>query len=83
MPDIPPAFVPFVALAVIFGTLALIFGTLVVAAWQDHLRRLEQHRRRHGHECAKCGYDLRASGAATPGRCPECGAVPAETSASA
>lgn len=62
MPDIPPAFVP-------FAWLAFIVGVLAVAAWQDHKRRLEQHRRRYGHECAKCGYDLRAS----PGRCPECG----------
>ena len=64
MPNIPPALVPFVALA-------LTIGILAVAAWQDHLRRVEQHRRRHGHECAKCGYDLRA----TPGRCPECGST--------
>jgi hypothetical protein len=62
MPDIPPALVPFV-------WITFIMGVLIFAAYQDHLRRLEQWRRRHGRECAKCGYDLRA----TPGRCPECG----------
>ena len=38
-------------------------------AWR---RAARQRRRKHGH-CVSCGFDLRAS----PGRCPECGAVPA------
>ena len=72
MSDIPPALVPFVAM----GFIVLL---LLVARWQDHNRRLEQHRRRHGHECAQCGYDLRA----TPERCPECGTTPSAEAAKA
>jgi hypothetical protein len=55
-------------------SLALLFAILPAL----HLRAAIRSRRLHriGH-CPRCGYDLRA----TPQRCPECGAVPAEAAA--
>ena len=49
------------AVTVLFAPLALLT-----------VRRLHRGRRARVGCCASCGYDLRA----TPGRCPECGAVP-------
>ena len=50
----------YLAAAAVFG-----FAAARTLAWRG-----ERHRRRGC--CDQCGYDLRA----TPGRCPECGAIP-------
>ena len=57
------ATLPTFALVVVFALLPLWRVCTAVA----------QRRRVLGNHCVQCGYDLRAS----PGRCPECGAVPA------
>ena len=54
---------------------ALAFPSAAAAAWAIRARRTRSAREKAGH-CAACGYDLRAS----PGRCPECGAIAAGTS---
>jgi hypothetical protein len=56
---------------------AVCFSALPLSwAWLFQTRRRRDRRSRRG-LCRSCGYDLRASA----GRCPECGAVPAEARA--
>ena len=51
-----------------FWALLVVFGVLPAIEWSVFSRK---RRRRASGACVHCGYDLRA----TPGRCPECGAV--------
>jgi hypothetical protein len=58
--------VPYWLAAATTAVLPLLWARIATA----RLRRARRSRRNH---CPSCGYDLRA----TPGRCPECGKVPA------
>jgi hypothetical protein len=62
--------VPIWYAAILFSLLPLGRGAVVSVRWWRRQRRLKAGR------CPRCGYDLRA----TPDRCPECGAVDAESS---
>lgn len=55
-------------------TLPLLIPPVVIFFVGIHRKRVRWERRRLG-QCVDCGYDIRAS----PGRCPECGAVVTET----
>src|SRR5918993_2637444 len=56
------------------GLLCLITATLPAIACARLARGRRRRRRSRRGLCPSCGYDLRAA----PGRCPECGAAPAE-----
>jgi hypothetical protein len=56
-----------------YWVLSVLFAILPMIRLLDGRRRRALRRRLAG-QCQTCGYDLRA----TPDRCPECGAVPAQ-----
>jgi hypothetical protein len=55
----------------LFIAVGLFLPLLLACHWLGQSK--QRYRAKHG-QCTKCGYDLRA----TPGRCPECGAVPSQ-----
>ena len=54
-----------------WAAVPLLAGVPLLLAARAHVRHARRLRRAAAGQCARCGYDLRAS----PARCPECGAT--------
>jgi hypothetical protein len=65
------------ALAATFTLTWVVLSVLVISSEIFKYRRDRRWRRFFSGQCIRCGYDLRA----TPGKCPECGAVPTKEQA--
>jgi hypothetical protein len=55
-----------------FFLIWIVLSALVIVWGVRNMKRRRAWVRFYAGQCIRCGYDLRA----TPGKCPECGAVP-------
>jgi uncharacterized paraquat-inducible protein A len=64
-------------LAAGFALIWVVISALIIMGTMKGIQRRRLWRRFYAGQCVGCGYDLRGS----PGRCPECGMVPAKEQA--